>query len=153
MLKFEDETIAEAYDKLADAFQKHFGVNLGIEFLHTDGNQAALSDDGDNAGVEYLGTVRSNWLKRHSKDYGFTVVGYVPGTKGIWYAYTAGLAKGDDELPAETGTTVEEISNEVNSTPVVEEEDFDELEQHVEVVQTEEEPENISFSRYDKIEE
>jgi len=124
--------VAAAFDKMAAAFKAHFGLTLHVRSgMRTDAEQQALYnagrtkarpgqsdhnesgpngpvaldlyDSGKDAGVKYIGTVRSNWLKRIAGSFQFYLDGatFQP-PEGWHYKFTGKLT----DAPAPTSTTV-----------------------------------------------
>lgn len=65
----------EAFNDLADRFYDHFGLTLYIREEEADDDGTfAVYDSGEDRGVDSVGTVRANWLKRQAAKTGFEAV-------------------------------------------------------------------------------
>ena len=99
-----ESNMAAAFERMAAAFKAHFGLDLLVtSAMRTDEEQLALyrsgrtkakpgtsnhnesapngpramdlRDSGRDAGVKYIGTVRSNWLRKIAPNFGFVLEG------------------------------------------------------------------------------
>lgn len=62
-----------------------------------------LRDSGRDAGVTRIGTVRSNWLAAHAKEYGFTPAGHYFSKREAWHYEFTGKLAAPAPAPAPSG--------------------------------------------------
>ncbi len=89
-------TIDEAFEAMAAAFKRQFRLELIMESL-SEGNVVHVTDEQSAGDVKYLGTLRSNWLRRQAPKYGFLSIGQelLPEVAGGAYRYVG--VKGESE--------------------------------------------------------
>lgn len=88
----------QAFEEMATAFKRQFRLELVLD--STDENGVIHVTDNQGQGdVKYLGTLRSNWLRRHSQNFGFTSIGHelLPEVAGGAYRYQefSGMTAGE----------------------------------------------------------
>lgn len=111
-------SIEEAFESLSAAFKRQFRLDLAIE--SEDGNVLHLTDGQDQGDVKYLGTLRSNWLKRNAPKHGFRSIGYelLPEQAGGAYKFVGGAPEPKIE---EEAAVIEQV--ELQSVAIVPEEE------------------------------
>lgn len=81
--------LTEDFEAMAAAFKRQFRLDLVMEEF--DGNNIIrVTDEQGSGDVKYLGTLRSNWLRRQAPKYGFRSIGHqlLPEVAGGAYEYT-----------------------------------------------------------------
>lgn len=66
------EDDSSAFNDLAKAFERQFGVELELGESRADSRELQVTDSGPGRGVNSVGSVRANWLRRNAQNFGFS---------------------------------------------------------------------------------